>query len=145
MTTPTRFQGNPAITEWCPACAARVVPLRDGRCGWCDYPVAGRARETKRAYERRLRDASKTRNRAVAAAAHAGGTISVPELADILGVPPRTARYAVRCLRRAGVMQDAGEEATAGRPRLLYALANSAHAELDPLPQTRSSTPSSPV
>lgn len=32
-------QGNPSITEWCPTCEERVVPLRGGQCGWCDTPL----------------------------------------------------------------------------------------------------------
>lgn len=32
-------QGSEQITEWCPTCLERVVPMRDGTCGWCDAPL----------------------------------------------------------------------------------------------------------
>jgi hypothetical protein len=34
-------QGSDEITKWCPTCLERVVPMRNGSCGWCDAPLAG--------------------------------------------------------------------------------------------------------
>lgn len=32
-------EGSPDVTKWCPTCEERAVPMRSGRCGFCDTPL----------------------------------------------------------------------------------------------------------
>jgi hypothetical protein len=31
--------GSDVLIAWCQCCGCDVVPMDDGRCGWCDWPV----------------------------------------------------------------------------------------------------------
>lgn len=120
--TDLAHQGNPKITEWCPRCACRVVPVARGLCGWCDYPVTGLARLIRQEYERRLTNSLRTRTRAIAAAKAAGGEISAPELASMLDVDARVASHTIKRLRRDGLLEFVGKAHSSGRPRHVYRL-----------------------
>lgn len=39
-------EGSPEITEWCPTCLERTIPLRNGTCGFCDTAL-GEIRDTE--------------------------------------------------------------------------------------------------
>lgn len=44
------------ITEWCPTCLERVVPMRNGSCGWCDTPLEEGAEQPSAASVSELRN-----------------------------------------------------------------------------------------
>lgn len=114
-------QGNPAITEWCPTCEARMVPMTDGSCGFCtSIPYKPMPVPARREPGDPLKPG--TLSERVYEHIQARGATSAHDLVDALAVSYETARHTIGHLRRLGKLERVGEQPSSGpgRSRLTY-------------------------
>lgn len=144
MTIAARHQGNPEITEWCPTCRYRTIPLVSGVCGFCDTLIdpesirqrkleeARRKQEARARLEQqllvknqRLRERrAQTLRGQIIRLIETNGPTTAPDLVSVLRVRDSSVSSALSILAAQGVLTRVGKVPNGRNPRVIYDLKN---------------------